>query len=102
MNKKTETIFDPELCKCLMILEIKFSCYFKFPKGKRKYYVSIKKNINAYKDGNIYRFPVYNPTYRSYRDCITWQIDGRAKFFSNTYGYSKEAILYLSWDAISL
>lgn len=102
MKERTETLFDPDLYKSLKILEIKCSCYFKFPKGKRKYYVSIKKDIDTYKDENKYRFPIYDLSSRMYTNMLEWT-PGYTRF--HNYGYSrlpKNVILYLSWDTISL
>ena len=98
MKEKTETLFDPDLYKCLEVLDIKCSCYFKFPKGKKKYYVSIKKNIDAYKDGGRYRFPIYSIETKMYTNMLEWTHTSTR--FHN-YGW-KDVVLYLSWDAISL
>ncbi len=101
MKKKTEVLFDPELFKCLEILEIKFSCYFRFPKGKKKYYISIKRSIDSYKRGSCYNFPVYNLRTRTYSDILVWSSLENARYHYQDY-YPKKVTVYLSWDAISL
>ena len=101
MKTKIEVLFDPELYKCLEILEIKFSFYFKFPKGKKKYYISIKRSIDLYKHKDCYKFPMYDVITRTYSDIIVWSSLGNARYYYQDY-YPRKGELYLSWDSISL
>ena len=98
--------FDPELCQYLDLLGIKRSCFFKRPKGERKYYISIKEDIEKYriKGSHKYKFPCYDIESRAYDDYVIWDSSGPA--YLHVRGFSRsprvKVEVFLTWESISL